>query len=153
MPELEDLYQELVLDHAKRPRNFRVPAGADRRAEGFNRLCGDRITLFLRLEDGVIRDAGFQGAGCAIFTASASLLTEAVKGKSRAEAEDLFHRFHALVTGHPEQAGPREDLGKLAAFAGVAEYPIRVKCASLAWHTLRAALTGQGAAVSTEEES
>lgn len=151
MPELDDLYQELILDHAKRPRNFRVPEGADRRAEGFNRLCGDRIVLFLRLENGVVRDAGFQGAGCAIFTASASLLTEAVRGKTRAEAEDLFRRFHALVTGDARAAGPAEDLGKLAAFAGVSEYPVRVKCASLAWHTLQAALAGQGAAVSTED--
>ncbi len=150
MPELDDLYQELILDHAKRPRNFRVPEGADRRAEGFNRLCGDRITLYLRLQDGVVRDAGFQGAGCAIFTASASLLTEAVKGKSPAEADDLFRRFHALVTGHPEQAGA-EGLGKLAAFAGVAEYPVRVKCASLAWHTLKAALGDQAAPVTTED--
>jgi nitrogen fixation NifU-like protein len=150
MPELDELYQELILDHAKRPRNFRVPEGADRRAEGFNRLCGDRITLFLRLEDGVVRDAGFQGAGCAIFTASASLLTEAVKGKSEQQAEDLFRRFHALVTGHPDQA-QAETLGKLAAFGGVSAYPVRVKCASLAWHTLKAALSGNGAPVSTEE--
>jgi nitrogen fixation NifU-like protein len=125
MPELDELYQELILDHAKRPRNFRVPEGADRRAEGFNRLCGDRITLFLRLEDGVVRDAGFQ-------------------------AEDLFRRFHALVTGHPDQA-QAETLGKLAAFGGVSAYPVRVKCASLAWHTLKAALSGDGAPVSTEE--
>lgn len=151
MAELDDLYQDLILDHAKRPRNFRVPDGADRRAEGFNRLCGDRITLFLRLEDGVVRDVGFQGAGCAIFTASASLLTEAVKGKTRAEAEDLFRRFHALVTGGGPAAGPVEDLGKLAAFAGVSEYPVRVKCASLAWHTLAAALSGQAVSVSTED--
>lgn len=151
MPELDDLYQELILDHAKRPRNFRVPEGADRRAEGFNRLCGDRITLFLRLENGVVRDVGFQGAGCAIFTASASLLTEAVKGKTRAQAEDLFRRFHALVTGDAPAAGPAEELGKLAAFAGVSEYPVRVKCASLAWHTLEAALAGQAAPVSTED--
>ncbi len=150
MPELDELYQELILDHAKRPRNFRVPEGADRRAEGFNRLCGDRITLFLRLEDGVVRDAGFQGAGCAIFTASASLLTEAVKGKSEQQAEDLFRRFHALVTGHADQA-QMETLGKLAAFGGVSAYPVRVKCASLAWHTLKAALSGNGAPVSTEE--
>ena len=150
MPELDELYQELILDHAKRPRNFRVPEGADRRAEGFNRLCGDRITLFLRLEDGVVRDAGFQGAGCAIFTASASLLTEAVKGKSEQQAEDLFRRFHALVTGHADQA-QMETLGKLAAFGGVSAYPVRVKCASLAWHTLKAALSGDGAPVSTEE--
>lgn len=150
MPELDELYQELILDHAKRPRNFRVPEGADRRAEGFNRLCGDRITLFLRLEDGVVRDAGFQGAGCAIFTASASLLTEAVKGKSEQQAADLFRRFHALVTGHPDQA-QAETLGKLAAFGGVSAYPVRVKCASLAWHTLKAALSGDGAPVSTEE--
>ncbi len=150
MPELDELYQELILDHAKRPRNFRVPEGADRRAEGFNRLCGDRITLFLRLEDGVVRDAGFQGAGCAIFTASASLLTEAVKGKSEQQAEDLFRRFHALVTGHADQA-QAETLGKLAAFGGVSAYPVRVKCASLAWHTLKAALSGDGAPVSTEE--
>lgn len=156
MAELEGLYQELILDHAKRPRNFRALADADRRAEGFNRLCGDRVSLFLKLEgdpnspQSVVREVSFQGVGCAIFTASASLLTEALRGKTAAEAEALFHRFHALVTGDFAAAGDPDELGKLAAFSGVSEFPVRVKCASLAWHTFYAALHGAGTPVSTE---
>ena len=143
MSQLGDLYQELILDHGKRPRNFGPLPGANRQAEGFNRLCGDRVTVMLTLDGDTVRDVRFQGSGCAISTASASLLTEAVKGKTKAEAEALFQRFHALVTGKAEGAGVPGDapaLGKLKVFSGVSEYPARVKCASLAWHTLHAAL-------------
>lgn len=150
MAELEGLYQELILDHAKRPRNFGPLPGANRRAEGFNRLCGDRLTLYLRMEGDVVGDVRFEGAGCAISTASASLLTEALKGKTAAEAETLFQRFHALVTGDFAAAGDPDELGKLAAFSGVSEFPVRVKCASLPWHTFAAALHGAAAPVSTE---
>ncbi|HWG38251.1 MAG TPA: SUF system NifU family Fe-S cluster assembly protein [Terriglobales bacterium] len=150
MSQLGELYQELILDHSKRPRNFGPLAEANRSAEGFNRLCGDRLTLRLVLEGERVREVKFQGSGCAISTASASLLTEAVKGKTRAEAEELFERFHQLVTG---KAKADASLGKLGAFAGVSEYPARVKCASLAWHTLHQALAEQAeddAPVSTE---
>lgn len=157
MSQLGDLYQELILDHSKRPRNFGPLPAANRQAEGFNRLCGDRITLQVELDGDVVRQVHFQGSGCAISTASASLLTEAVKGKTRAQAEALFQRFHQLVTGGAAPgAGPAggdaPPLGKLAAFSGVSEYPARVKCASLAWHTLHAALADAQAAepVSTE---
>jgi nitrogen fixation NifU-like protein len=139
MSDLRDLYQEVILDHGRRPRNLRRPADAGRRAEGHNPLCGDRLTLYLTLADGVIRDAAFEGAGCAISMASASLMTEAVRGKSPAEAEALFRLFHRLLTqedGDPDDPG----LGKLAAFSGVREFPVRVKCATLAWHTLEQAL-------------
>jgi nitrogen fixation protein NifU and related proteins len=138
MSDLSDLYQEVILDHNRRPRNFRTPEGANRRAEGFNPLCGDRLTLFLTVEDGVIRDVGFQGSGCAISKASASLMTEALKGKSVVEAEALFERFHRMVTAPPDASV--EPLGKLSALAGVREFPVRVKCASLAWHTMKAAV-------------
>lgn len=152
MSQLDDLYQELILDHSKRPRNFGPLPGANRRAEGFNRLCGDRLTLEVSLEDDVVRSVRFVGKGCAISTASASLLTEAVTGKTRGEAEALFRRFHELVTGHAATAPDAPPLGKLAVFAGVSEYPARVKCASLAWHTLHAALAGETVSepVSTE---
>jgi nitrogen fixation NifU-like protein len=146
---LRDLYQEVILDHSKSPRNFRVPEGASREARGYNPLCGDRITLFVDVEGGVVRNIGFQGAGCAISTASASMMTEALKGKTEAEAEKLFATFHALVTGRSELVD-EESLGKLAVFAGVRDYPVRVKCATLAWHTLKAALAQQEEAVSTE---
>lgn len=138
MSDLNELYQEVILDHNNRPRNFRALGGANRRAEGFNPLCGDRLTLFLLVDDGVIRDVGFQGSGCAISRASASLMTEAVKGKSVAEAEALFERFHRMVTSPPD--APVEPLGKLSVLAGVREFPVRVKCASLAWHTMKAAV-------------
>jgi nitrogen fixation protein NifU and related proteins len=138
MSDLNDLYQEVILDHNKRPRNYRTLEGASRRAEGFNPLCGDRLTLFLDVDGGVIRDAAFQGSGCAISKASASLMTEAVKGKSVAEAEALFERFHKMVTAPPD--APIEPLGKLSVLAGVREFPVRVKCASLAWHTMKAAM-------------
>jgi len=143
---LDELYQEVILDHYRKPRNFGMLRGADRKAEGHNPLCGDRIALQLRTKADVIEDIKFDGKGCAISTASASMMTEAVKGKSRAEAEALFEKFHALVTG----GGNGGDLGKLAAFGGVSEFPLRVKCASLAWHTLKAALEESGSTISTE---
>lgn len=148
MTDLRDLYQEVILDHGRRPRNFGPLAGANRHAEGFNPLCGDRLTLHLKVEDGVIREARFEGSGCAISTASASLMTEALKGRSEAEAEAMFGAFHDMLTG-PEgaEAAP---LGKLEVLAGVREFPTRVKCATLAWHTLDAALHRSGAPVSTE---
>jgi nitrogen fixation NifU-like protein len=148
--DLRDLYQQVIVDHSKRPRNFRVVQDANRTVEGTNPLCGDKVTIFLRLEGDIVKDLSFQGSGCAISTASASLLTEALKGKTRSEAEALFESFHELVTGlQPEHAAP-ENLGKLAAFSGVCDYPTRVKCATLAWHTLRAALKGDKTPVSTE---
>ncbi len=151
MPDWRELYQELILDHNRRPRNFRRPPAANREAQGFNTLCGDRIVLYLDLRDGIIADIGFQGAGCAISTASASLLTERLKGRTAAEAEALFRRMHALLTGVSEPAEGQPELGKLEALSGVAEFPTRVKCATLAWHTLHAALAGSQAMVSTEE--
>jgi nitrogen fixation NifU-like protein len=141
MSDLNDLYQEVILDHNRRPRNFRALPDASHSAEGYNPLCGDRLTLYLKLADGIVIDAAFQGAGCAISKASASLMTDAVKGKSVADAEALFDRFHRMVTTPPEQ--PVEDLGKLSALAGVREFPVRVKCASLAWHTLKAAMASE----------
>jgi len=149
MSELTDLYQEVVLDHGKRPRNFGPLEGATHRAEGLNPLCGDRITVFAKLEGGALREARFEGSGCAISKASASVMTGVVKGKTPAEIDALFTRFHRLVTEGPVP-GDEEELGKLAVFGGVHDYPTRVKCASLAWHALRAALAGQGAPVSTE---
>ena len=149
MSELSDLYQEVILDHNKRPRNFRRPEAANREAEGYNPLCGDHMTLFLALDGDVIRDVGFEGSGCAVSKASASMMTEALKGRTIAEAEALFDSFRSLVTGAvPAVSGPA--LGKLAAFSGVSEFPMRVKCATLAWHTMRAALSGRAEAVSTE---
>ncbi len=147
--ELNELYQQVIVDHAKRPRNFRVPTGASRRVDGYNPLCGDKVTIYVKVEDGVVRDISFQGSGCAISTASASLLTEALKGKTLEDAEALFESFHDLVTGL-DPAHEEPGLGKLAAFSGVCDYPTRVKCATLAWHTLRAALKGEGDQVSTE---
>ena len=142
--ELRDLYQEMILEHGKKPRNFRELPKANRRAEGYNPLCGDRETVFVELQGDTVKDIAFQGAGCAISTASASMMTESVKGKSRAEAEKLFERFHDLITGQsnaPEDAPP---LGKLEVFSGVREYPVRIKCATLPWHTMRSALHGPG---------
>lgn len=141
MSDLNDLYQEVILDHNRRPRNFHVLADANHTAEGYNPLCGDRLTLYLKVQDGVVRDVSFEGAGCAISKASASLMTDAVKGRTVAEAEALFERFHRMVTTPPEQ--PVEDMGKLSALAGVREFPVRVKCASLAWHTLKAAMADE----------
>jgi nitrogen fixation NifU-like protein len=149
MSELRDLYQEVILDHSKKPRNFRSMPEADRRAEGYNPLCGDRETVFVDMDGDVVKDVSFQGAGCAISTASASMMTESVKGRTRAEAESLFERFHDLIVGKGDESA---ELGKLAVFSGVREYPVRVKCATLPWHTLKAALAQNGATVSTESE-
>lgn len=149
MSDLRELYQEVILDHNKRPRNFRELEGADRHADGYNPLCGDRLAIYIHLDGEVIAAVSFVGSGCAISKASASLMTEAVQGKSLAEAQQLFERFHALVTENSVEANPAE-LGKLAVFAGVRDYPSRVKCASLAWHTLRAALDGSHVVTTTE---
>jgi len=149
MPDLRDLYQDVILEHSKRPRNYRTLEAANRKAEGFNPLCGDHFTVYLEVgDDGLIRDVSFQGSGCAISKASASMMTQAIKGKRIEEAEELFQRFHHVVTG--KNGIESNDLGKLAAFAGVSEYPVRVKCATLAWHALHAALQGEQHAVSTE---
>jgi nitrogen fixation protein NifU and related proteins len=156
MSSLDGLYQEVILDHTKRPRNFRVIEGANRKAEGYNPLCGDKVTVYLNIVDGKISDISFQGSGCAISTASASLLTETLKGKTEAEVEALFDSFHDLVTKGQVAGRDSPDLGKLEVFSGVSEFPARVKCATLSWHTLRAALAKTKAessgteAVSTE---
>ena len=147
--DLQDLYQEMVLEHGKRPRNFREVEGANRRADGYNPLCGDQLTVTLRMNGDVIQDVGFVGQGCAISRASASLMTGAVKEMSKADAERLFELVHRLVTEGPEGMD-MEALGKLAVLSGVSEFPSRVKCASLAWHALHAALEGKDASVSTE---
>jgi len=149
MSDLRALYQEVILDHNRHPHNFRAMPAADHRAQGFNPLCGDRVTLFLKLEGDRILDASFQGSGCAISTASASILTDSIKGKTLAEAQSLFARFHELVTG--KAAADGQELGKLAVFSGVSEFPARVKCATLAWHTLKSALE-RGEPVSTEKD-
>jgi nitrogen fixation NifU-like protein len=148
--DLRELYQSTILDHNKRPRNFRVPERANREARGDNPLCGDKIAVHLLLEDGVVVDVGFQGSGCAISQASASLMTESVKGRRLEDVEELFARFHGLVTGPPTGPVDASDLGKLAVFSGVREYPVRVKCATLPWHTVRAALRGDTGTVKTE---
>jgi nitrogen fixation NifU-like protein len=141
MSNLRELYQNVILEHNRSPRNFRVLEDASARAEGHNPLCGDQVTVWIKMEGDVIGDVSFRGAGCAISRASASLMTAAVKGKTRSEAEELFQRFHRLVTG-TSGPGESETLGKLAVFSGVSEFPVRVKCASLSWHTLKAALEG-----------
>jgi nitrogen fixation protein NifU and related proteins len=148
MPELQDLYQDIILEHSKRPRNYGPLEAANRSAEGFNPLCGDHFTIYLDVEDGRIRNISFQGSGCAISKASASMMTQALKGKRTEEAEELFNKFHQVVTGR--DSAETVDLGKLAAFSGVSEFPVRVKCATLAWHALHAALQGEQHAVSTE---
>jgi nitrogen fixation NifU-like protein len=150
MTGLADLYQQIIVDHSKSPRNFRTIERATRRAEGDNPLCGDRISVELVLEGDRILDVAFQGKGCAISQASASLMTQAVKGRSVSEAESLFGAFHAMATAPPAEPVDQEGLGKLAAFAGVRRFPSRVKCAILAWHTLHAALHNAAAPVSTE---
>lgn len=150
MSDLQDLYHQVIIDHSKRPRNFRTLEGGNH-AQGYNPLCGDRVTIYLTLENDVVTDISFQGTGCAISTASASLLTETLKGKTRAQVEAMFKRFHELVTeGEKAQAADAPELGKLAVFSGVSNYPARVKCASLAWHTLRAALAATNKVVTTE---
>jgi nitrogen fixation protein NifU and related proteins len=149
MSELSDLYQEVILDHNRRPRNFRSIEGASRQQEGYNPLCGDRLTLYVTLDGDRITDVAFQGTGCAISKASASLMTEALKGKTVSEARALFESFHDMVTSSPDTEAA--DLGKLSVLSGVREYPTRVKCASLAWHTLKAAVSGEtNVPVSTE---
>lgn len=145
--DLRELYQEVIFDHNRQPRNFYEIPGAEHRAEGHNPLCGDQLTVYLRLSDGRIDEVSFLGHGCAISTASASMMTEAVKGRSIAEVEALFHDVHALLT---DTAVSDRDFGKLAALSGVKEFPVRVKCATLAWHTLHNALAGQGEQAKTE---
>jgi len=149
MSELKELYQQVILDHSRSPRNCRVMEDADAVAEGHNPLCGDQVTVYVKLENDRVQDISFKGNGCAISTASASLLTEVLRGKSRQEAEQIFRSFHELVTGgRPEGPGP--ELGKLQVFSGVSEFPVRVKCATLVWHTLKAALERVREKVSTE---
>ena len=150
MSDLTDLYQEVILDHNRRPRNYGKLADANRRAEGFNPICGDHLTLYLRLNGEVIDDLRFEGEGCAISKASASLMTDSLRGKTTAEAETLFERMHELLTGEADGEAPAEALGKLAVFSGVREFPARVKCASLSWHALHRALAGDETPVSTE---
>jgi nitrogen fixation NifU-like protein len=149
MARLSALYQELILDHNRAPQNYRQLENANRKVEGNNPVCGDRLTVWLRMEGEVIAEATFQGLGCAISVASASLMTSAVKGKTRAEAEALFERFRRMITGSADEV-EAESLGKLAVFSGVSEFPIKVKCASLSWHALKAALEGPDTVVSTE---
>ncbi len=151
MSDLRDLYQEVIFDHYRHPRNRGALQHANHRAEGYNPLCGDRISLDLLVEDGIVKDVRFDGAGCAIATASASLMTEALIGKTEAQAQALFERFHAMVTAqHDPSADDSNALGKLATLAGVREFPARIKCATLAWHTLRAALSDAHETVTTE---
>jgi nitrogen fixation protein NifU and related proteins len=150
--DLTALYQSIILDHNRRPRNYRELVDADRKSEGRNPLCGDELTVWLKMEGDRIEDVSFLGSGCAISKASASIMTTTVKGKTRAEASALFERFHDLVTGKPAAAADDLPLGQLAAFSGVSRFPVRVKCASLAWHALRAALRGDGESVSTERQ-
>jgi nitrogen fixation NifU-like protein len=148
MSDLRDIYQEVIFDHYRAPRNCRALAGASHKAEGYNPLCGDKVTVYLRIDDGSIRDASFQGVGCAISTAAASLMTEALKGRRIDDVERISGAFHDMVTG--ASAGPHPQLGKLEALGGVREFPSRVKCATLAWHTLLAALKRAREPVSTE---
>ena len=150
MSDLQDLYQEVILDHNRHPRNFGRLEDADRTAEGHNPLCGDRLTVFLKLKDDVIEEVHFDGAGCAISTASASVMTEALEGKTVEEARAIFARFHALVTGKEDALDHVDELGKLAIFGGVSEFPMRVKCATLCWHTLQAAVDQSEEPVTTE---
>ncbi len=149
MSELNDLYQEVILDHNKNPRNFREIADADKWADGNNPLCGDALRVYVDLEDDKVKDVSFKGSGCAISKASASMMTQVVKGKSKEEAETLFDEFHRMVLGTLDEATEKNSLGKLKIFAGVREFPARVKCASLSWHTLNAALHGDDS-VTTE---
>ena len=150
MAELRDLYQEVILEHSKAPRNFKKLSNANHRAEGFNPLCGDRFTVYLDVDGDIVRDIAFEGSGCAISKASASMMTQTVKGKTVAAAERLFSDFHKFVTTQDRRESDAAALGKLAVFSGVAEFPARVKCATLAWHTLQAALEDKQDPVSTE---
>jgi nitrogen fixation NifU-like protein len=149
MSELSELYQQVILDHNKKPRNFRKLETANRNAEGYNPLCGDQLTVYMQVEDDVVRDISFEGSGCAISKASASMMTQSIKGKSKQEAEILFNEFHRMVTGELDQETEPHHLGRLTIFSGVREFPARVKCASLSWHTMHAALNNQET-VSTE---
>jgi len=150
MSEMRELYQEVIIDHHKRPRNFGKLEGANRHSEGYNPLCGDRVTVYLRVNGDAIEAVSFEGSGCAICMASSSVMTEVLKGKTLAEVESLFGKFHDLVTGPPDEVASTEGLGKLAVFHGVREFPVRVKCATLPWHTLQAALHQADEQVSTE---
>jgi nitrogen fixation NifU-like protein len=149
MSDLDDLYQEVILDHNKSPRNFRAIEDADRKAEGYNPLCGDQVTVYLKLEDGIIKDISFQGSGCAISKASASMMTSELKGKTEGQARELFEKVHGMLTGGsaPDHG---EKIGKLVILSGVCKFPARVKCASLAWHTVNSALRDQTGVTSTE---
>lgn len=149
MSELSELYQQVILDHNKKPRNFRKLENADHTAEGYNPLCGDHLTVYLALENDLVKEVGFEGSGCAISKAAASMMTQAVKGKSKQQAEDLFQEFHSMVTGELNEEMEENSLGNLKIFAGVREFPVRVKCATLPWHTLHAALNKKDQ-VSTE---
>ena len=149
MSELSELYQQVILDHNKKPRNFRKLETANHTADGFNPLCGDQLTIYLNLEDDTVKEVGFEGSGCAISKASASMMTQAVKGKSKEQAESLFQEFHSMVTGELNEEIEENSLGNLKIFAGVREFPVRVKCATLPWHTLHAALNKEEQ-VSTE---
>jgi nitrogen fixation NifU-like protein len=150
MADLDDLYQEVILDHNKSPRNFRPMAEANRKAEGYNPLCGDHVTVYVRLEDGLIKDISFEGSGCAISKASASLMTAELKGKSEADAHQIFDNVHKMLTGDADREAAAEKVGKLTILSGVCKFPARVKCASLAWHTVNAALSGQERPATTE---
>ena len=150
MNELQTLYQEVILDHNKNPRNFRVMTDATHVVDGYNPLCGDHYTIYLKIEAEVVKEISFQGSGCAISKASTSLMSTVMKGKTRSEAEELFQQFHRLVTGEPVTTSDSKDLGRLAAFGGVSEFPARVKCAVLSWHTVHSALQGKTESVSTE---
>ena len=149
MSELSELYQQVILDHNKKPRNFQKLENANRVSEGFNPLCGDQLTVYMLMDEGVVRDLSFVGTGCAISKAAASMMTQAVKGKTKEDAEVLFNEFHHMVTGQLDEQATPNHLGRLTIFSGVRDFPARVKCASLSWHTMHAALNGQGA-TSTE---
>ena len=153
MSELRELYQETILDHSKHPRNFRPLETANYKAEGYNPLCGDRLTVYLQLENEVIKDVSFQGSGCAISKASASMMTAQLKGKTKQEAQKIFENFHHMLAGDQKKQFDKDLLGKLAVFSGVSEFPVRVKCATLPWHTFRAGLEGTKQTISTESFS
>jgi nitrogen fixation NifU-like protein len=150
MSDLDELYQQVILDHNRSPRNFRAMEDANRSAEGFNPLCGDRVNVYVKLEDGIIKDISFQGSGCAISKASASMMTTALKDKTEAEADELFDNVHRMLTGEGDGQQGAEKIGKLVILSGVCKFPARVKCASLAWHTVNSALKGGGTPASTE---
>lgn len=150
MPELRELYQEVILDHSKHPKNYHKMDDATHNAEGYNPLCGDHFYIYLKFEDGIVKDISFEGAGCAISKASASIMTSVVKGKTLEEVQKIFNNFHAFVTGKVDTNFDPNSLGKLAVFSGVSEFPVRVKCATLAWHTLMSALENKNEITKTE---